>query len=215
MLPHEYTHGASENIPATPAHLQRGSRTAAEQGECCEHLQVFDYVTSPAGNGVVIRIWQDRVGIILDATREVEYFEHLEDIRQIQPITFFPASSLSGEQHDITSQEDEYQYLDPHAWPYNDPEMTDNYLIACGFPTREAAGYPFPVERLRGARLVSTPQGIGKLWRNWDTQIGVILEGTQRVTFFYRPEEWRQIVPLRMVSLGDEERQLKKAMYQE
>jgi hypothetical protein len=27
------------------------------------------------------------------------------------------------------------------------------------------------------------------LWRNWDTQIGVILEGTQRVTFFRDPKE--------------------------
>jgi hypothetical protein len=211
MLPHEYTHGAGENIPDTPAHLQRGSRTAAEQGKCCEHLQVFDYVTSPHGNGVVIRIWRDRVGIIVDATHEVEYFERPEDIGQIQPITFFPTASHSGEQHDIASQEDEYQYLDPHVWPYNDPHMTDEYLVMCGFPTREAAGYPFPtkpehVERLREATLVSTPQEKGKLWRNWDTQFGVILEGTQRVTCFSKPEEWTQIVLLEMVSPGGDER---------
>ncbi len=204
MVPHEYPHGAGEKIPAIPAHLQPGSRTAAEQGECCVHLQVFDYVTSPAGNGVVIHLWPQKVGVILDATSEVVYFERPEDIEQIQPVTFIPGRSSLREQCEVTSEEDEYQYLDPHAWPYNDPNMTDEYLVACGFPTREEAGHPFPtkpehVERLRGATLVSTPQGKGKLWRNWDTQTGVILEGTQRVTFFYRPEEWRQIVPLGMV----------------
>jgi hypothetical protein len=220
MVPHEYTHGAGENIPDTPAYLQRGGRNAGEQGECCKHLQILDYVTSPHGTGVVIRIWRDGVGIILDATREVAYFGHPEDIGQIQPITFFPGSSLSGEQHDIASQEDEYRYLDPYAWPYNDPQMTDEYLVMCGFPTREAAGYPFPtkpehVERLRGATLVSTPQGKGKLWRNWDTQIGVILEGTKRVTCFYKPEEWTQIVPLGRVKPSVEEGQVKKATREE
>jgi hypothetical protein len=93
MLPYEHTHGAGENIPAIPAHLQHGSRTAAEQGECCGHLQVFDYVTSPAGNGVVIHLWPQKVGVILDATSEVVYFERPEDIEQIQPVTFIPGRS--------------------------------------------------------------------------------------------------------------------------
>ena len=177
-------------------------------------------MTSPNGNGVVIHIWPQKVGVILDATSEVVYFERPEDIEQIQPVTFFPAPSLSGEQRDIASQEDEYPYLDPHAWPYNDPNMTDEYLVACGFQTREVAGYSFPtkpehVERLRGARLVLTPQGRGKLWRNWDTQVGAILEGMQRVTFFYKQEEWTQIVPLDIVSLSYDEWQIKKAMHQE
>lgn len=201
MFPHKHIAKTSENRPAKPAHLQQ-ARYA--HGKGCDHLRTFDYVTSPSGNGVVIHLWPQKVGVILDATSEVVYFERPEDIEQIQPVTFVPGCSSLQEQCEVTSEEDEYRYLDPHAWPYNDPNMTGEYLVACGFPTREAAGYPFPtkpehVKRLQGARLVTTPQGKGKLWRNWDTQIGVILEGTQRVTFFYRPEEWRQIGPLDMV----------------
>jgi hypothetical protein len=218
MVPHEDTHEAGENIPATPAYLQHGSPTAAEQGECCEHLQVFDYVTSPHGNGVVIHLWPQRVGVILDATSEVVYFERPEDIDQIRPVAFIPGTSSLQEQTEVAAEEDEYRYLDPHAWPYNDPNMTDEYLLACGFLTREAAGFPFPrkpehVDRLRGATLVSTPQGRGKLWRNWDTQIAVILEGTQRVPFFRDPKEWALIFPLDESSLSVEETKQRKPIY--
>ncbi len=220
MFPRKHISKASQDKPAKPAHLHRASDAADAHGNGCDHLQVFDYVTSSHGDGVVIHLLPQKVGVILDATSEVVYFERLEDIERIQPLTFFSALCSSGEEHDRASQEDEYQYLDPYGWPYNDPAMTDEYLVACGFPTREAAGYPFPtkpehVERIRGARLVSTPLGKGKLWRNWDTQVGVILEGTQRVTFFSKPEEWALIVPLDMVSLSDEERQIKNATHQE
>jgi hypothetical protein len=191
--------GLQHAPPAKPAHLHQASPATDTHSTCCEHLHVFDYVTTSRGNGVLIHIGPQKVGIILDATGEAAYFEQSETIEQIHPIPFVPEPYASREQYSTLSQEDEYQYLDPHGWPYNDPEMTDEYLIMCGFPTREAAGYPFPikpahVERLRGAAIVFTPKGRGKLWRNWDTQIGVILEGTHYVTFFYVPEEWARIV---------------------
>lgn len=52
-----------------------------------------------------------------------------------------------------------YQYFDPYAWLYNDPEMTDEYLVVCGFPTRATVGYTFPpkpahMESLRGVAIV-------------------------------------------------------------
>jgi hypothetical protein len=157
LLSHEHTHGANESRPATPAYLQGGRSTTASQVECCTHLHVFDYVTSPHGDGVVIHLLPQRVGIIPDATGELVYFERPEDTEQIQPVMFDLRSASLQEQCEGPSEEDEYRYLDPHAWPYNDPEMTDDYLIACGFPTREAAGYPFSTK----------PEQSASLWRRY------------------------------------------------
>ena len=75
MPPFEHSGGANENRPAKPAHLQESKRATNKRTECCEHLQVFDYVSSPHGNGIVIRVLPEKIGIILDATNEVEYFE--------------------------------------------------------------------------------------------------------------------------------------------
>ncbi len=197
-IPSEITLDTTDNAPAP---LQRASCATGEQGIQRRQLQLFDYVYTRQGTGVVIHLWPHKAGVILDATQELVYFDGPEDIEQIQPITFLSVPSAPDKQQGMTFQEDEYQYLDPDNWPYNDPEMTDEYLIACGFPTRKASGYlppmkPEHVERLRGVRFVSTPKGKGKLWRNWDTQVGVILEGTQRVTFFCTPEEWMQVLPV-------------------
>ena len=184
-----------------PAPQRMADYVEDERGSRRQHLQVFDYVITPGGSGVVIRDWPDKIGVILDATQEVVYFERPLDIERIRPASFVCVPPSPREQRDVPCHEDEYSYLDPHGWPYNDPDMTDEYLIACGFPTRRAKGYPFPtkpphIERLRGSRFVLTPKGRGKLWRNWDTQVGVILDGTRCVTFFHTPEEWEQIVPL-------------------
>jgi hypothetical protein len=206
-IPSEITLDATGNAPAP---LQSARCAPGEQGTQQHLLQVFDYVRTPQGTGVIIHLWPQIAGVILDATQELAYFERPEDIEQIQPITFLPVPSAPDNQQSMTFQEDEYQYLDPYSWPYNDPAMTDEYLIACGFPTRQVSGYlppmkPEHVERLRGVRFVSTPKGKGKLWRNWDTQVGVILEGTQRVTFFYTPEEWMQVLPIDNALLGIKE----------
>jgi len=205
--PSEITLDATGNAPAP---LQRADCATDEQEIQRCQLQVFDYVCTRQGTGVVIHLWPQRVGVILDATQELVYFDGPEDIEQIQPITFLSVPSAPEKQQGMTLQEDEYKYFDPYSWPYNDPAMTDEYLIACGFPTREALGYlppmkPEHVERLRGVRCVSTPKGKGKLWRNWDTQVGVILEGTQRVNFFYTPEEWMQVLPIDTALPGIEE----------
>lgn len=199
-----------KDVGNTPAPVHIAGCTADERGNRQQHLQIFDYVGTPEGNGVVIRNGLHKMGVILDVTQELVYFERPGDIEKIQPVRFVVVPPPPGEQRDAPCQEDEYRYLDPHGWPYNDPNMTDVYLIACGFPTRESIGYPFPtkpahVERLRRAMSVLTPKGKGKLWRNWDTQVGVILEGTQHVTFFHTLQEWEQIVPLDEDPSGAEE----------
>lgn len=56
MFPHKHIPGARENKPAKPAHLQQANDATRAHTEDWEHLQVFDYVSSPYGNGVLIHV---------------------------------------------------------------------------------------------------------------------------------------------------------------
>src|SRR6266436_3333529 len=94
----------TENVPA-PQHI--ADYVEDERGSRRQHLQAFDYVTTPGGSGVVIHDWPDKIGVILDATQEVVYFERPEDIERIQPVSFVSVPPSPGEQRDVPCQEDE------------------------------------------------------------------------------------------------------------
>ncbi|MBV9690537.1 MAG: hypothetical protein JO202_12620 [Ktedonobacteraceae bacterium] len=125
-IPSEKRPWTEENKSATSAHLQGiASPTVDEQGyPGWQHLHLFDFVISPKGDGVIVQNWPRSVGVRLNSTQLVVYFERREDILRIRRITYMPQS--------------------PDEWPYNDPAWTDEKLYQEGYPTRQELHYAPP-----------------------------------------------------------------------
>jgi hypothetical protein len=78
----KYSPAMSQNKPAKPANLQ------SEEGETEDDppLDLQERVSTPRGNGMVVQRWQGLIGVKLDDTQEVIYFQGTQEIARLVPL---------------------------------------------------------------------------------------------------------------------------------